>query len=352
MYEPILPSSLLEQVSNEGFDLKDKTFNNSSFRCGTVIETIEIDNPLNISKKVPEYNVMVVEQEKEGGINASVYKNCINAEAFGGIGNFLEFKLQASTKPQDTSKKGTTNTPTNDGSTVLLLCLDSNAEKAVIVASLSHPLHKTTLTKEAGQHLEGQYNGINWQVNKDGELTVTFKSATDPKGVPLNKEVGGTFAKMDKTGSIEANDNVGDSIKINKTSKTVDIKAAKNISLTAQENIDLTSSKNTNIKCADLLASISGAAGMNVGRDMNLAITNALNCKAASVNLTADILLKMQGKIIQVKGDLITIDGTLVMIGKGALPAPTALTQYLGTVLGIPVISTVLGPLSTSVFIG
>jgi len=55
---------------------------------------------------------------------------------------------------------------------------------------------------------------------------------------------------------------------------------------------------------------------------------------------------------VTVKGTSVTIDGTMINLGKGGTPAVTMTTQFLGTGnLGIPVISVAVGPFSSSVFI-
>jgi len=351
MHDPILPSSLLQQTEDTEFNLHNKIFNNVCLRHGVVLECFDIEDEGNISKKVPEYTVMVIEQEQDGGINTSLYKNCVTIQSFGGIGDFFEFKLRASSKAQDTYKKGTLNSLPNDGSLVTILCLDGNAEKGIIVGSIAHPSRKTKLTKVAGQHAEGEYNGINWQINKEGEFQVTFKSKTDNKGIPQDSKSGGTYFKIDKTGSVAINDAVGDSISIDKPNQTVNINAAKNISVTAKENISLNSVKNTSISCADLLASASGAAGINVGKDLTATIKSALTCKAQSITLQSDSLLNLQGSTITVKGEQVAIKGTKIELGEGATPAVTSMTQFLGFAGPIPVVSTALGPFSAIVSI-
>jgi hypothetical protein len=366
MYNPILPSSLLQTTHESVFNLNAKVFNNTALRCGTVIETIEIDNPNNISRRTPEYTVMVVEQDKEGGANSSVYKNCVVAESFGAIGDFFEKKLRCTTKAKDTTKSGSLNSKANDGSIVLLLCLNGNAETGIIIASLSHPQRKTTLTPKAGKHLEGEFNGVNWQVNDAGELIVTFKSATDNKGVPIDPKIGNSFFKIDKSGSMQLNDfsvdktkeKANDYILIDKPNQSIEIGANKNISISAKENLNLSSTKNTNLSCADLVANISGAAGLNVGKDMNLLITGALNSKAKSLDITVDTIAQITAKTLQLKGESTTIEGSTVTVkspkitlGDGATPAVTSLTQFLGFAGPIPVMSTAIGPFSAVVSI-
>ena len=341
-YEPILPSSLLKEIP-DGFDLGKKIFNNVCLRVGVVVETLDIDNINNLSKTDVEYHVMVMEQEQDGGTNASMYKNCITMDAFGGIADFFEFKKRATSTPQDLTKKGSINNDKNDGSMVLLLCIDGNAEKGIIVGAIRHPSKKTTLTKENGQHAEGEFNGVNWQVNKDGEFTVTFKSATDNKGKP--KETHNTHIKLDKTGSAELSDGV-DSIRIDKPAKLISVRSSGGIIETATENYTLSAKNVKASSTMDLVLAAQGRASFTSAKDMSFESQGVLKGSGKSIELQSQSMIKIQGNQMMV-------NVPQIMLGAGATPAVTSMTQVISIGnLGIPIVGNMMGPFSGSVFIG
>ncbi|HLD91762.1 MAG TPA: hypothetical protein VI911_12245, partial [Patescibacteria group bacterium] len=229
-YSPVLPSSLLEQAGDE-FDGFKSTYNNFSLKTGIILKSYDIDDVNNISKNFVEYDVIAIESQGNLATGPVIFKKCPSLEGFGGVANFYEAKLKASSNDK---VKYDGEIAKSDGSVVLLLCINGNEDSAMIIGSSKHPARKTTLTKEAGQHLEGEYNGVNWQVNKDGELTITFKSPSsiDNQKVKYKDEKAkGTYLKIDKTGSIDINDGATENIKIDKTNKTIGIKADKDVSV-------------------------------------------------------------------------------------------------------------------------
>src|SRR5690606_20505770 len=107
------------------------------------------------------------------------------------------------------------------------------------------------------------YNGINYQVNKDGELTVTFRSATNDDGTPKDEKAGGSFFKIDKTGSFELNDDNKDSIKIDKVAQTITLNSEKDTNIVTNAHLNITSTDNTNITATDLIANAEGRIVFN-----------------------------------------------------------------------------------------
>jgi hypothetical protein len=257
-----------------------------------------------------------------------------------------------------------------DGAIVLLLCLKGKSEQGIIIGSLGHPNKKTVLTKEAGVHMEGEYNGVNWQVNKDGELTITFKSASDVEKGEVkyaDEEAGGTFVKVDKTGSVDINDGNTENIKIDKPNKTIDINADSDVSNTTNANFNITATKNINMKCTkDWLVAAEGKAELTIKKDMSMEITKNLKGKAKSWDVESETLIKVKTKQWQTQADqaqmqikqtiwqgqLVVMQAPQILLGNSVAPALTMRTKFIGTGnLGLPVISSPMGPYSPGVFI-
>lgn len=340
-YKPVLPSSLLEERQPTDFQFQKQISENMYLRLGVVVDIIEEDDETNQSKLVPEYNVMTIEND-----NTTIYKNCFSVDSFGGVADYFVKKLR---KPKDAKKvQESGSLKKQNGSIVLLLCIDGSSEQGVILAAIAHPDRKNgKLTKALGHHMEGEFNGLNWKIDKDGALTVKFQSATDNDGKPADTAAGGATIKMEKDGSIEAADGNKEKIRIDKTKKTVDIAAEKDISAKTEANFNVDAKEKVSVKSgADLIAEATGSATLQSAKAFNIKSDAAFELKAADVKITSD-------SMVTVKGTQVMIDAPQIMVGKGGTPALTLSTQFLGIGnLGAPVLSQAIGPFSSSVFIG
>ena len=184
-----------------------------ALRVGTILKVYYPDDLDNIRKNRIEYDVQVTEQSDNKGSNVSVYQHCVCADLFGGIGDSVEYTLRPSSDPTNPD-------PTHQtGSQVLILCLHGDKNGGVIIGGLRNLRRPDKSLRERGHFLEFEFNGVNFEINKDGELTLTYQSRTDIGGVPQDTKSGGSFIKIDKQGSIEINDADAGIIKIEKPSK-------------------------------------------------------------------------------------------------------------------------------------
>ncbi len=339
----IYPSSLFTPTDSNGSSSYEKTYQNTMLRIGIVLKVYETDDEKNINKVVPEYDVMALEQEQQYGLNSTIYKSCVSYDGFGGVADFFQAKLRPVKDSRKTEQK--INFQDETGSIVLLLCIDGNSDRAMIIKSFPSN-QKQVLTKDKGIHLEGEYNGINYQINKDGELTVTFRSATNDDGTAKDTAAGGSFLKIDKTGSIELNDNNKESIRIDKEKKTIDVKAEKDISNTTDANFNVTAKQNANVKVQDLVATCQGKVLISAKGTSAIKVDAALTVTTPNLQVKASSSVNVQSNSIQLLGNQVTI-------GKGAQPAIIPTTVILGrTAGGSPVVSRAIGPFSSSVLIG
>jgi len=354
-HKPILPSSLLEKIDPKQFSYIQKTYDNTKLRVGVVLEIIESDDKEDNNRHGvgPEYNVLTIEQHKGKGITASDYKNCIALSNFGGAADFLEYKYRTPEDQQKVRDKGSFKEQV--GSLVLVLCQDGVSDKGIIVGAIGHPDRKSTLTEENGHHLEGEFNGLNWQINKDGALTITFKSPTKGDGTALDetaeKEAGGTHIQMDKAGQVDINTNLeGEDetfIRMDKKNRDIGLKAGANIDLTAKKNIGFTADGNINANAkGNLLAKAEGTANLESGGAFTLKAGGAMTMDVADLQI-----MSQAGVMIQTQQ--VIVDAPLILVGNGGTPALVLSTQFLGIGnLGAPVVSQAIGPFSSSVFIG
>ena len=264
------------------------------------------------------------------------------------------------------------------------------------MGSLQNTKRKTILNEEKGLHMEGEFNGVRYSVDKDGALTVTFKSKTDSKGKPksIGKEAGSQF-KIEKDGSIEVNTapitpelsggndidakpgsenkepsaNLEyDRIRLDRPSKSIQIEARENIDMVAdkdltalvEENIDLQMKK-------DLLIKAEGKANVEITGNVDFKTDANVKAKMMNLQMTIDNAAQIQLQTLQLTGQQLTVNGgsgllltcaqtlvnsPLVILGTQPQPALIPNTSFLGIGnLGVPVISTAIGPFSSQVML-
>lgn len=369
MYKPVLPSSLLSKRDEKQSSFSNRLFNNNGLKMGVVLEVLDLEHEENKSDTVVEYHVMAIEQEASFGINSTIYKNCVAVDSFGGIADFFQFTRRAPLDKETVKKDADINN--QEGTIVLMLCLDGNAEKAIIIGQLPNPSRKINLDKEKEHHAEGEFNGLRYSVDKDGAFTITFKGATDEDGIPATPASAGSQIKIEADGSLELNDApidaelaggnrkdaeageageggdeiVNEKIRIDRTAMQIIMEAQSDITVNTGANLAITAKENTNITCVDLVLMCEGKVEITSDAAVKIEATAALEMKGASVTIESDADMTM-------KASMFTIDAPLIALGQGGTPAVTLMTKFMGVgFAGVPVVSSAIGPFSVAVTI-
>ena len=341
----ILPFGLLSGSSNGMDDGFKKTYQNSSLRVGIVRETYGLKDPKNVSKLVPEYDVMVFEQNEDKGSTVITYKNCMAASALGSIADFFEANLRKMKKKK--SKGETPSMNGQNGAVVLLLCLDSMSEKGIIVGALSHPDRNSTLVDNE-PHLEGEYNGVNIKVEKDGSTTLTFKGATDNDGLVVDKEQGNTVMSIEKDGTYQVK-HKAITQRFEKKGKAsliadddISNTTKKNFNITATESVNIKATKDLLAECVKLVVKASGSAMLECQK-LEVKSESDINLKGSQIQIEAE-------SMAMIKASSITLDGLVALGGAGGQPVLILSTMFIGIGnLGIPVISNAISGFATKV---
>ena len=358
----VLPSSLLSVAEDSYYDSFTNVYANASLRIGVIKQIYDIEDVKNESKSNIEYDVLVFQQDSNKGVIPTVYRGCVTMDVIGGIADFHEY---VKSTPTDGKTKSVN---ADDGSYVLLLCIDGTSSRGVIVGALPHHDRKSTLPNLKGtKHLEGEYNGLRYKINKDGEFTLTFKGKTDKKGKPLDAAKGGSQIRIEKDGSVEINDRDLDGelkagnnkeakdeskagadyerIRIDKTKKSIGLNTRGDFTETIGANSSSTIKGNTTHKTTNLVLEASGTASLKSGGAFNVEAGGAFGLKAPSGKFTFDDSLTVNASAANILAQSINL-------GQGGTPAVLLSTQTLGIGnLGAPVISTMIGPFSSTVFI-
>lgn len=195
--------------------------------------------------------------------NDKIELNCIMMRRFGGVYNYEDYIFHG--YKMDDKPDPVTFFDAKAGDIVIVAFLNGQGRQGVILGGISHPARKTEILTSDGPQYKSEINGLETFINKDGEMTVTFKGVptnitkldeTPSKKIApatYNTEIGSSYYKFDKTGGWIISDNAKSggiqSIKLDKANGFINI-AAGNISLKLEKKSELTTivSKNINIK--------------------------------------------------------------------------------------------------------
>ena len=169
----------------------------AAIKAGFVVASYAPDDDGNKSKLCTEYDVETIEQFENKGTTTLLYRNCLSTQSFGGIADYVEYTVRPQTYQGD-------NPPSfsdQDGSIVLIQCLDNIGSKALVTGCLMHPDRDTNITTTDPQ-LYGEYNGVAVQVNTDGSTSLIFNGATDSKGDVIDDSQNSTTVQISKTGTV------------------------------------------------------------------------------------------------------------------------------------------------------
>lgn len=182
--------------------------------------------------------------------------NCRLMRRFGGVYNYEDVVYQGYTftdQPDPVSSL-----QAKAGDIVLVAYLNGEAREGIILGGVMHAARTSTIDIDNGPQYMSEFNGVQTTINQDGEYTMTFRgiptnidilAQTPSAPIPAptyDTKVGTSFFKLDKTGSLELNDNATDglqNLRIDKAKGFVEINAGKvSLKMTkASEEVDLTS---------------------------------------------------------------------------------------------------------------
>jgi len=311
-------------------DAKQQIMGNYSLKVGIVTDILYPDEEKNLSKKFIEYNVMASELQMNGNMNMTVYRNCTVQNAFGMSNNNLTYTLQI-----DKSEDGRM----EFGSLVLLLCISGQSTngQAVIIGGFSHP-DNPKYTKEDGQFYDFNFNGINYNINKDGEWTLTFNSPLDSQKKKANEQASGTQIKIDKDGRIKISDNEGQFWELDRTNKT-STWSNKSISLASSGDVNEQSKGKTNLSSDDNM-SLSSQKDVNIAANSNMSLSANSNMNQSTsgswqVKASGNAQIQAGGNASIQGGAIAELKGTTVLLADGSVPAAgVGISQVIGICSG------------------
>lgn len=184
---PMVIPSIYDDGSGSRMPFDGNMFSNMELRLGQIVAVNEIDDSNNMNKRVREYQA-VVQHRSNGTGNVKTMDHLTTMSLFGNKVDYFDYTLRP-----DEDKL-------NIGSQVLILCINAESLNGVIIGSIrSDQSFKDDPTIDA-PHLKFRFNGVDFIINSDGELTLTTMGATSAKGdvaSPIN-----TIIKIDKDQNI------------------------------------------------------------------------------------------------------------------------------------------------------
>ena len=193
---------------------------------GQVVKVHYTDESSNSTKSYVEYDVVI--KDKAGGLIK--INNLRQASSLGGTNDYDNTILE----PCDfafTGKLDTANLFKNKNGTIVFVAfLDGSKEKPFILAAFPHPRKRGT-KKSEGISKKGEFRGIEWNINKDGEFILTYQSDRGPDGKFKRSDTGPTVIKIDKEGRFSITDNQEQLIRIDRVSKKIQIVTKENFEI-------------------------------------------------------------------------------------------------------------------------
>lgn len=276
----VLPSGLLSQQGTaESIAAFNRSYRDTRLKAGIVSKTYDVNDPANQNGLCTEYDVITIEQFENKGSTSILYRNCISTQGFGSIADFLEFNLRAKTTQL---APGSPTFGNQDGSIVLIQCLDGIGNKAVVVGNLIHP-DRTTKIQSVDPQLAGSYNGINFAINPDGSFSIIFNGKTNNKGVPADSSLN-TVLQIKPDGGFQ----------LNNPKVSIEGSASGDLTITANGDTNITTQGKTTItSTGDIVANTQGDANITAsGNAVVQASQIELNGTAGQVltNLTDPVI--------------------------------------------------------------
>jgi hypothetical protein len=174
-------------------------FTNVPLRIGEVKEIIYPGDERSQTKRFIEYSVEIQHRDSNGPGVSTMYNQCLVANLFGGASDIFRYTLRKD------DGKDKTDDGVGVGSKVLVLCVNGETSRAVIIGGIRDPeTDKTGKDKKSdGHNLYAEFNGISMAVDKDGQFKLQFRGATDARGDLVSDSLGTTSMEIQKNGNLE-----------------------------------------------------------------------------------------------------------------------------------------------------
>jgi hypothetical protein len=190
---------------------------------GRVVDVYPTNHKLNKSKKFLEYSVAVEKRANNGILSTVVIPNCSVMNLYGGR---ADFEVWTPRKAVLSTADGADRAVLDNGSQVLVACINDSSAYGVIIGGVSHS-QSTETEADAGVSWRRRFNGCDMSINKDGEFTLEFTGSTDDAGkVTADTANSNSKLVMSKDGSIKLQTKEGNQFfHLNHEKKTINMQS-------------------------------------------------------------------------------------------------------------------------------
>jgi hypothetical protein len=191
--------------SPSGVDLR---YSENNLRIGQVSNIYHTDSDQNYSKQYVEYEVTLF-RTNANKTNTPVTVRCVTVDLFGSVADKMSFT------PRKSTAFSSGNAFSNVGSMVLVLCVDSDLHQGVIVGGYPNN-NLPTLKQNLGHHLSFEFNGVRFNIDKDGQVAVKRRGPTNDDGAVVSGQEtnGGATVLMTSDGSVSIQSGNGNEVKV------------------------------------------------------------------------------------------------------------------------------------------
>lgn len=253
----ILPSYLRGQPS--------PMMSSLPLRFGRVIKIRDVGTQDNKNTSFTEYDVLIEEGSEHAAPTRYVIPRCLVISAFGGVADFTRWTPRIT---QDFANKDDFGL----GSRVLVLCVNASSYKGIILGGVQNAGTKEHPTEEKddpslGHHGTFQFNGIRFDIDKDGQLTLLFRGATkDDNSLTDSADPAaeGTTLTITKDGSFKVfTKDDAQHLLIDHKNKVIDILADTDWKVKSKGKFTLESAQQTDLTVSTGNCSITVKAGQH-----------------------------------------------------------------------------------------
>lgn len=291
----IIPSFLGASIRGETGSIGRN--DNTLLRIGEVKKIIYPDDDKSISKAFIEYAVEVSHKDANGISTAVPYIACLLQNVFGGKADKLKYTF----RPDKQSDNDDSDTIWGVGSKVLILCLNGDQDNAIIMGGINDTGTDPEMKeKDEGHNLFFEFNGVQVTINKDGELSLMFRGATDEKGElqsSANSDAEGSTITIDKEGTLKfATPKDDQFLTINHKDKKIEMQAQKEWNTTIKGTVNINADDNVIIKSSGVKVGdatdfwMLGSTYRQAEGQMNSEISGYLSSVETLLNTAASLL--------------------------------------------------------------
>jgi len=148
-------------------------YKNHGIFKAAILRSYPKGDPKNRSKRWVEYDAIVTSGVRKGEIITNITPMC----GFGGDKNFNEVVYQPKTQVLKGKDLGDRTPPEDtDSSHIMVQFLNGNYNFPIITGAWPQPNNQEYgATEDDGTRLKGQFQGLAWNIDKTGKLTLIFK---------------------------------------------------------------------------------------------------------------------------------------------------------------------------------